>query len=63
MEIRTDTYATMITTVLDEIAQYHPSHGQIETMRIYDKVRRHYPVLSIGWDGTRRVHIANLNEL
>lgn len=49
-------YRQIVKHLLDEYAQYKPSHGQIETKVIIDPKQDHYELMHIGWDKHRRVH-------
>ena len=49
-------YRLIVRQLIDEIALYKPSHGQIETEAIIDPQRDHYEVMHVGWDRQRRVH-------
>src|SRR5438552_18945901 len=53
---RLESYRTVVRRVIEEYAQYKPSHGQIETEAIVDPELDHYEVMHVGWDGVRRVH-------
>jgi XisI protein len=53
---RVDQYRLIVRRLIDEYAQYKPSHGQIETEAIVDSEKDHYEVVHVGWDKTRRVH-------
>jgi len=45
-----------VSRLIEEYASYKPSHGQIETEAIVDRVKDHYEVMHVGWDGSRRIH-------
>jgi hypothetical protein len=49
-------YREIVRRLIEEYARYKPANGQIETEAIADRVRDHYEVLHVGWDGVRRVH-------
>jgi hypothetical protein len=49
-------YATLIKNILQEDAQYKPSHGEIEALPVFDDEHRSYQLLYVGWDRRRRVH-------
>ncbi len=53
---RLDHYRAIIAGLIEDYARYIPSHGQIEVEAIVDRVRDHYEVMHVGWDGVRRVH-------
>lgn len=45
--------------ILEDLIQRYaqkPSHGEIEPEIIIDRDRKHYELMHIGWDGSRRVH-------
>lgn len=46
----------VVRRILDEYADYIPSEQGVEVERIYDDARGHYELLTIGWEGHRRVH-------
>jgi len=49
-------YRNIVKQVLSQHAEYVPSHGQIETLPIFDERHEHYLLLDVGWDRTGRVH-------
>ena len=49
-------YRLIVSRLIEEYASYQPSHGQIETEAIVDRVKDHYEVMHVGWDGSRRIH-------
>ncbi len=49
-------YREIVRRILEEYAQYKPSHGQIDTELIVDRDKDHYELMHVGWDGPRRVH-------
>lgn len=49
-------YAMLIKKILQEDAQYKPSHGEIEPLLVFDDEHRNYQLLYVGWDRRRRVH-------
>ena len=49
-------YRLIVSRLIEEYASYKPSHGQIETEAIVDRVKDHYEVMHVGWDGSRRIH-------
>ena len=53
---RTERYRGIVIGVIEDYAQYKPSHGEIETEAVVDRERDHYEVMHVGWDGPRRVH-------
>jgi hypothetical protein len=53
---RTERYRAIVIGVIEDYAQYIPSHGQIEVEPVIDRDHDHYEVMHVGWDGVRRVH-------
>ena len=49
-------YRELIKQILMEYAQYKPSYGDIEVQTIFDTENDHYQLVSIGWNGNRRIH-------
>lgn len=49
-------YIAIIKQILQEDAQYKPSHGDIEPLLVFDDERRSYQLMYVGWDRHRRVH-------
>jgi hypothetical protein len=49
-------YRDIVRNIIQEYANYKPSHGEIETEAIIDPEHDHYEVMVVGWDGVRRVH-------
>jgi hypothetical protein len=49
-------YRDIVKQVLAQHAEYVPSHGQIETIPIFDERNEHYLLLDLGWDRTGRVY-------
>ena len=45
-----------IKKILMEYAQYKPSYGDIEVQTIFDTENDHYQLVSVGWNGNRRIH-------
>jgi hypothetical protein len=48
-------YQEILENLLREYA-YRPSHGDIRPEVIVDAGRRHFELMQVGWDGSRRVH-------
>ena len=48
-------YQQILEDLIQQYAQ-KPSHGEIEPEIIIDRDRKHYELMHIGWDGSRRVH-------
>jgi len=54
-------YRNIVKQVLSQHAAYVPSHGQIETIPIFDERHEHYLLLDVGWDRIGRVHATVLH--
>jgi hypothetical protein len=53
---RLSTYREIVKQLLEEHAQYPPAHGQIELETVFDTEQDRYQLVSLGWQGKRRVH-------
>jgi hypothetical protein len=53
---RSARYGELIRKILLERSAHKPSRGQVERETIIDAVQGHYELISVGWDGQRRVH-------
>jgi hypothetical protein len=51
-----ENYRETITHVLQEHAQTTYAHGDIQHELIVDKENDHYFLVSLGWEGVRRIH-------
>jgi hypothetical protein len=51
-----ENYKSIIQRVLTEYASIPYSHGDMRSMPIFDTEHDRYLVVTIGWDGPRRVH-------
>lgn len=56
-----------VMAVLNELAEPPVTHGEIEIERIFDTVRDHYQLVSVGWRNKERVygafvHLDNKNK-
>lgn len=49
-------YRGIIEHIVAHHAEYEPSHGQIESIPIFDEDRDNYLLMDVGWDKTGRVH-------
>jgi len=49
-------YKEIVEALILELAQYKPSHGDIEAEAVIDQERGHYEVLHVGWQDDKRVH-------
>jgi hypothetical protein len=54
-------YRNIVKQVLSQHAEYIPSHGQIETILIFDERNEHYLLHDVGWDRTGRVYSSVLH--
>jgi len=54
-------YRSVVKQVLSQHAEYIPSHGQIETLPVFDERNENYLLLDIGWDRTGRIHATVLH--
>ena len=48
-------YRRILENLLRQYA-HKPSHGEIAPEIIIDTERKHYELMHVGWDGSRRVH-------
>lgn len=53
---RTAQYRYIIRRVLADHAERVPSHGQVETLPLFDETHDNYAVIDLGWDRMGRVH-------
>ena len=51
-----ETYRKIIEKVFNEYAQLPYAHGNIEKEIIVDREKDRYLLMTIGWDGAKRVH-------
>jgi hypothetical protein len=49
-------YDQLIQDILREYADCKPSYGEVEVETIVDPVLGHYQLMTVGWDGQRRIH-------
>jgi hypothetical protein len=54
-------YRDIVKQVLSQHAEYVPSHGQIETIPVFDECNDQYLLLDVGWDHTGRLHAVVLH--
>lgn len=54
-------YRSIVKRILAEHAEQVPSHGQIETIPLFDDTDDNYAVLDMGWDRMGRVHAVVLH--
>jgi hypothetical protein len=55
MDKSLDNYRSIIENVLTDYSKYPYAYGQIERQLVFDRMRDHYLLMSVGWD-KRRVH-------
>lgn len=36
--------------------RYKPKHGKVEVEEIFDTIKDHYQLLSVGWNDQQRIH-------
>jgi hypothetical protein len=51
-----ESYRNIIRRILTEYASIPYSHGKMHSMPVFDNENDRYLVVTIGWDGPRRVH-------
>ncbi len=49
-------YRNYIENILKEYSQYKPSYGEVEIQLLLDKENNHYQLMTVGWDGEKRIH-------
>lgn len=49
-------YKKIIKQLILDYAKIKPAYGDIDGEVVFDEEREHYELLSIGWEGTKRVH-------
>jgi hypothetical protein len=49
-------YRGTVRDLILRYAQFKPANGEIDTEAVIDEERGHYEVISVGWQGDRRVH-------
>jgi hypothetical protein len=49
-------YRRIIRRLVNQYAQYRPSHGQIESIPVCDAKTDNYVLIHAGWDNIRRIH-------
>lgn len=49
-------YRNYIEKILTEYSQYKPSYGDVELQLLFDREHDHYQLMSVGWDGEKRIH-------
>jgi hypothetical protein len=53
---RIEGYRKTIKRIIQEVAAYHPTYGDVEVETVFDDEHGHYELLYTGWDKTGRVH-------
>jgi hypothetical protein len=53
---RLSQYREIIRRVIDGYAEWERRGGDVRAEVVYDPARDHFELLSVGWDGPRRVH-------
>jgi len=49
-------YRHYIKSIIEEYSQYKPSYGDVELQVIIDKEHNHYQLMTVGWNGEKRIH-------
>lgn len=49
-------YREQIQNLLREYGKYAPFYGEAEVEVISDPVRDHYQLMTVGWNGSQRIH-------
>lgn len=49
-------YRNYIESILNEYSQYKPSYGYVEIQLLIDRERDHYQIMTVGWNGEKRIH-------
>jgi hypothetical protein len=49
-------YGQLVQNIVREYSDCKPSYGEVEVEAIIDPVQGHYQLMTVGWDGQRRVH-------
>lgn len=53
---KSDEYRLTVRQILRKHAELAPSHGQIESIPVFDDRNDHYLLIDYGWDRTGRVY-------
>ncbi len=56
-------YRQIVKQTLSRQAAFSPSHGQIETIPVFDEKTDNYMVVDVGWDQPGRVHAVILHRV
>lgn len=54
-------YRQEIRRLLQEYGAYTPSYGEVEVEAIIDPVNDHYQLVTVGWNGSRRIYGCTLH--
>ncbi len=49
-------YQQYIEDLLTEYSKFKPSYGDVEVQLIFDREHKHYQLMTIGWNGYKRIH-------
>ncbi|MDD1414072.1 XisI protein [Dolichospermum sp. ST_con] len=49
-------YRNYIQSILQEYSQYQPSYGDVELQLMIDREHDHYQLMTVGWNGEKRIH-------
>jgi hypothetical protein len=49
-------YRKIIRKLIEEYAQYKPSHGDVQIEIVFDESNDHYELVYAGWNRTYRIH-------
>jgi XisI protein len=49
-------FGRLIQDILQEYGNCKPSYGEVEVETIIDHDQGHYQLMTVGWDGQRRIH-------
>ncbi|MBC8230114.1 XisI protein [bacterium] len=55
---RREEYKETIKQLILDYAKIKPAYGDIDREVVFDEERGHYEILSIGWEGKKRIHSA-----
>ncbi len=51
-----ENYREIVRALIQDYAQYHPSHGEIQIEVIFDESNDHYALVYAGWNPPYRIH-------
>jgi XisI protein len=49
-------YQGYIEHLLTQHSQFKPSYGDVEVQLIFDREHKHYQLMTLGWNGYKRIH-------